>query len=188
MSEDIANYELEYSDSEVDNQQPEDTQIVEEIPTAKTKPKKRVLTAKQLETSRRNLELARQKRAQMKVVKQQQPQPVKPPQNVVDYDSYSDSDYSDDDEPPRRKNARQPKSKSYKDDDKPRLSKSEMKIMEKMDKIERIIDQWDKAKKKSKQHVHKTVIVQPPVHQYGKSSNENAELVKKTLKDKLDLF
>jgi len=190
------NFELEFSDSETE--QPRQIKPTEEIVTEykirklpPKAPKKRVLTAKQLETSRANLQKAREKRAfaaLQKKEKEKAAPPKKSRKYEEVYDSYSDeSDYESDDyepEPPKRSIR-----KKADEREKPaKMTKAEQKMMLRMEKIEDLIGQLasTKAPPKKPRSVHKTVIVNPPAQQYIQphyGSNPSAQHARKDLMD-----
>ena len=179
------NFELEFSDTDEEVSKPmkPTEEIVTEYKIRKLPPKapkKRVLTAKQLETSRANLAKAREKRAEKKV---KEKKATKSKRYEVYEDSYSDdSDYeSDDYEPqPRRSKTGGRKEKPAK------ITKAEQKLLLRMEKVEDLISQLSSTKAaQKKRSFHKTVIVQPPAQQYIQhphyGSNARAESAKTDL-------
>lgn len=167
------NFEVQFSDTDDEQtEQPTEIKPTEEIITEyKTrkivaKPKKRILTAKQLETSRLNLEKARLKRAENKANKLKIEKKGKD-EYVIDEDSYTDTDSEE--EPQRKPVVQKQQKRTVGKGEKPqKMSKAEERLMIKMDKIEGIIGQLSSAKREGKRSVHKTVIVQPP-NQYPQS-------------------
>lgn len=147
--------------------------ISESLPPKKGKQGNRApKTPKQLESAKQNLEKARQKRQQLKEEREierkeleayRQEKQTKKRNHVVMEDEDSYSDYTDDDyddyPPPRRQKGKS--NKEPKEPKEPKLTKSEEKLMMKMEKIEGYIHELNNAKKQ-KRSIHKTVVVQPP--------------------------
>ena len=134
------------------------------------KPKKRILTKAQLETSRKNLEKARN--ARLLKAKGKGKEEKRNPNIVEEYESDSDSS-SDSDEPVPVPVAKEEKP-----------VKNKKKLLDKIDKLESLINKMSQKNKKS---VHKTIIMQgngPTPQQNG--GNQQANGIKKQLM--LDLF
>lgn len=154
-------FEIDLSDFE-DDAQPNEQPL--SAPTAKPK-RKYTKSQKVLDNARKNLEKARE-------IKKQQSVHRGAFQKFEYEDSHSDdgSDESEDEytEPFQRsapslrpivsKEKQQSKKKTSK------LSNRELKLMEKLERIEGLMSQFSNAKHRAggKKNVHKTVIVQPP--------------------------
>lgn len=182
MSEEILDIEFSDSGDEQPSEQQKDPSLIQ-LRTLKPKPRKRIMTAKQLETSRRNLQKAHATRkankAKNKQTEKEQSKNQQYERVVVD----DDDDYTDDSEYSEEEPA--PKRKSKQKGTGEKITKSEQKMMEKLEKMESIIEKLT-AKSKKPKSVHKTVIVQPNNNypQYGR--NPAAEGLKKGIL--LDIF
>lgn len=165
--------EIELSSSE-DELKPTE-EIIKEYKIRKLvdKPKKRILTKAQLETSRRNLEKAREARLNKAKNK---PVPKRNDNIIDEYESDSDSNSSSDSDVPIQVTR---VSKQQQEEDKP--IKHKKKLLDKIDKLESMISKMGNKKK----NVHKTIIMQQP-YQPQHGGNDRSDNIKKQLM--LDLF
>jgi len=181
----MSDFEIEVSDNDEPQQELKPTQeIIKEYQIRKLpqKPKKRILTKEQLESSRKNLEKAR--KARMKKISENK----KTPKDDYGYKKMvvEDSDYSDDYTDEEYDDPRLPREYS---EPKPKKSvKAKSKLHERLEKIENVLQQLSNVKKQNKKKsTHKTIIVQPPPQYITRSgTNAQTENLKKTLL--LDLF
>jgi len=192
-----------YSDTDDEGQNQPPT--VESIPKKQDgrKPKK-VLSEKQKETSRKNLEKARKARQankekrleEQKELQTLRAQKQEAKHKRVIYED-SESDYESDDGEyynlyePRTRGGKAKHNTERSIKEKP-MSKSEEKMLMKMERIEQIYNEMQRAKAmgKGKKSVHKTVIVQtPPTPAYVPSTMQDPNSLSTALKNKLlDIF
>ena len=161
-------YEIDLSDFDDD-----DKGIVDTTPAPQPaqRPKRRYTKSqKVLDNARKNLEKARQVRKDQTI----QRGGFQKFEYEDSEDDYTDSE-SDFEEQPKKKAPVHTKQRG-------KLTAREMKLMEKLERIEGIMNKFTKAKSGGKKHVHKTVIVQPPPqYMHQKQSDPVVERMKRSL-------